>query len=371
MIEPRVAHGRSRAADGVAVQAERAREPHLAQHERAGEGPHPQGRRPRGSAHASGSAHRREVLVRRSKFRLGKIEHRLEVLGGYLIAYLNLDKVIKIIRTEDEPKPVLIKTFKLTDVQADAILNMRLRNLRKLEEMEIRKEDKDLRAERKELKKLLGSEKEQWKTVADEIKKVREKFGPKTAARQAPHDLREAPAARRGGDRGGDGRARADHRRGLGEGLDPRAARHRHRFLRHRLQDRRQPQIRVPGRDHVEVPGVRHQRPLLHARRRQASGRPRPRRADPPVRRHRAGRRRGDRVPLSGRPQVPGRQRAGQGLRRGRGRMSRQHPQGQAGAQRQAARRRVRHDGGRGRTRSPRSARTASWSSSRSTRCRR
>ena len=125
-------------------------------------------------------AHRREVLVRRSKFRLGKIDHRLEVLGGYLIAYLNLDKVIKIIRTEDEPKPVLIKTFKLTDLQADSILNMRLRNLRKLEEMEIRREDKDLRAERKVLTGLLASEKEQWKTVADEIKKVREKFGPKT-----------------------------------------------------------------------------------------------------------------------------------------------------------------------------------------------
>ncbi len=125
-------------------------------------------------------AHRREVLVRRSKFRLGKIEHRLEVLGGYLVAYLNLDKVIKIIRTEDEPKPVLMKTFKLSDVQADAILNMRLRNLRKLEEMEIRKEDKDLRVERKSLKDLLDSEKEQWKTVAEEIKKVRATFGPKT-----------------------------------------------------------------------------------------------------------------------------------------------------------------------------------------------
>src|SRR6476660_8563156 len=92
--------------------------------------------------------HRREVLLRRSNFRLKQIEHRLEVLGGYLVAYLNLDKVIKIIRNEDEPKPVLMKTFKLSDVQADAILNMRLRNLRKLEEMEIRAEDKALREER-------------------------------------------------------------------------------------------------------------------------------------------------------------------------------------------------------------------------------
>src|SRR6195256_5258147 len=107
--------------------------------------------------------HRREVLLRRSNFRLKQIEHRLEVLGGYLVAYLNLDKVIKIIRTEDEPKPVLMKTFKLSDVQADAILNMRLRNLRKLEEMEIRQEDKALWTERKKLKDLIGSETEQWK----------------------------------------------------------------------------------------------------------------------------------------------------------------------------------------------------------------
>src|SRR2546425_3210758 len=105
--------------------------------------------------------HRREVLLRRSRHRLAAIEHRLEVLGGYLVAYLNLDKVIKIIRNEDEPKPVLMKTFKLSDVQADAILNMRLRNLRKLEEMEIRREDKDLRVERTAVKSLIGSQTEQ------------------------------------------------------------------------------------------------------------------------------------------------------------------------------------------------------------------
>src|SRR6266705_4330794 len=96
-------------------------------------------------------AHRREVLVRRANFRLAQIDHRVEVLGGYLVAYLNLDKVIKIIRSEDEPKPVLMKTFRLSDVQAEAILNMRLRNLRKLDEMEIKREDKDLRAEKKKL----------------------------------------------------------------------------------------------------------------------------------------------------------------------------------------------------------------------------
>ncbi|MBA1904695.1 DNA gyrase subunit A, partial [Escherichia coli] len=90
-----------------------------------------------------------DVLIRRSNFRKGQIEHRLEILGGQLIAFLNLDKVIKIIRTEDEPKPVLMKTFKLSEIQAEAILNMRLRNLRRLEEMEIRTEDKDLRKELK------------------------------------------------------------------------------------------------------------------------------------------------------------------------------------------------------------------------------
>ncbi len=137
--------------------------------------------------------HRREVLVRRSKFRLGEIEHRLEVLGGYLIAYLNLDKVIKIIRKEDEPKPVLMKTFKLTEVQADAILNMRLRNLRRLEEMEIKGEDKKLKVERTEVKSLLGSTPKQWKTVAGQIKEIREQFGPKTTLGKRRTGFGEAP----------------------------------------------------------------------------------------------------------------------------------------------------------------------------------
>src|SRR5678816_3274196 len=114
--------------------------------------------------------HRRDVLLRRSNHRLKQISHRLEVLGGYLIAYLNLDRVIKIIRTEDEPKPVLMKAFNLTDVQAEAILNMRLRNLRKLEEMEIRKEDKELRVEKKTLEELVKSEKQQWETIAAQIR---------------------------------------------------------------------------------------------------------------------------------------------------------------------------------------------------------
>ena len=138
-------------------------------------------------------AHRREVLLRRSQFRLGQIEHRLEVLGGYLVAYFNLDRVIKIIRKEDEPKPVLMRTFRLSDVQADAILNMRLRNLRRLEEIEIKQEDKELRVERKSLKALIGSEKEQWNRVADEIREVRAKFSTKTPLGKRRTIFAEAP----------------------------------------------------------------------------------------------------------------------------------------------------------------------------------
>jgi len=139
-------------------------------------------------------AHRRDVLLRRSRYRLNQIEHRLEVLGGYLVAYLNIDKVIKIIRKEDEPKPVLMKTFKLSDVQAEAILNMRLRNLRKLEEIEIREEDKKLRAEKKSIEALLRSEKEQWKTIAGQIREVREKFSPKTPLGKRRTGFALAPA---------------------------------------------------------------------------------------------------------------------------------------------------------------------------------
>jgi len=137
--------------------------------------------------------HLRDVLIRRSNYRKTQIEHRLEILSGYLIAYLNIDKVIKIIRTEDEPKPVLMKTFKLTDIQTDAILNMRLRNLRKLEEMEIRTEDKNLRNELKGLKSLLGSEAEQWSKVGEQIKKVRDMFGPKTPLGKRRTTFADAP----------------------------------------------------------------------------------------------------------------------------------------------------------------------------------
>ena len=121
--------------------------------------------------------HRLEVLIRRINHRLEAIARRLEILDGYIKVFLNLDEVIRIIRYEDEPKAVLIKTFELTEVQAEAILNMRLRALRKLEEMEIRNEHKKLSAEQKGLQALLKDEKKRWAKIGEEIAEVKEKFG--------------------------------------------------------------------------------------------------------------------------------------------------------------------------------------------------
>lgn len=124
--------------------------------------------------------HRKIVLVRKSKARLEKLEARLEILDGYLIAYLNLDEVIRIIREEDEPRDELMARFGLTQTQADAILNMRLRALRKLEEEGIRVEHKALTKERADLRKLLKNDAAQWTVIADDIKELRKEFGPKT-----------------------------------------------------------------------------------------------------------------------------------------------------------------------------------------------
>ncbi|WP_423414467.1 DNA topoisomerase IV subunit A [Hyphomicrobium sp. B1] len=124
--------------------------------------------------------HRIEVLVRRSTYRLKKIEHRLEVLDGYLIAYLNIDEVIRIIRREDDPKAKLMSKFNLSDVQAEAILNLRLRSLSRLEEVEIKAEHDKLSKERRELKQLLKSEELQWERVSEEVKETREKYSKKT-----------------------------------------------------------------------------------------------------------------------------------------------------------------------------------------------
>jgi topoisomerase-4 subunit A len=138
--------------------------------------------------------HRGEVLERRTTHRLEKIATRLEVLEGYLAVFLNLDKVIRIIRTEDEPKPKLMKAFSLTDNQAEAILNMRLRSLRKLEEMEIRAEHDALTKEQKELKKLLGSDSLRAAKLVEEVKAMDAKFGQKTALGKRRTTFSEAPA---------------------------------------------------------------------------------------------------------------------------------------------------------------------------------
>ncbi|WLS01890.1 DNA topoisomerase IV subunit A [Shinella oryzae] len=139
--------------------------------------------------------HRRDVLQRRSRFRLAAIDRRLEILGGYLIAYLNLDEVIRIIREEDEPKTSLMETFSLTDVQAEAILNMRLRSLRKLEEFEIRTEFDTLSKEKAEIEALLASDEKQWQTVAWEIGEVRKKFAKATELGRRRTQFASAPDA--------------------------------------------------------------------------------------------------------------------------------------------------------------------------------
>ncbi|MGP2492185.1 DNA topoisomerase IV subunit A [Mesorhizobium sp. PUT5] len=138
--------------------------------------------------------HRRDVLIRRSRHRLAEIERRLEILAGYLIAYLNIDEVIRIIREEDEPKQVMMARWDLTDTQAEAILNMRLRALRKLEEFEIRKEFDGLSAEKKQIEALLGSQEKQWKTISWEIQKIRRDFGPEENTELGPRRTQFADA---------------------------------------------------------------------------------------------------------------------------------------------------------------------------------
>ncbi len=138
--------------------------------------------------------HRQDVLIRCSTYQLAQIEARLEVLSGYLIAYLNLDEVIRIIRTEDEPKPVLMKTFALSDTQAEAILNMRLRALRKLEEMQIRTEQTGLAAKQVGLKKLLASEEARWQVIDAELVELKKTFGKNTKLGARRTLLSDAPS---------------------------------------------------------------------------------------------------------------------------------------------------------------------------------
>lgn len=137
--------------------------------------------------------HLKEVAVRRAEHRLAKVIHRLEVLDGFLVVYLDLDKVIHIIRYADDAKAELIKEFTLTEVQAEAILNMRLRSLRRLEEMEIRREHENLTAERADLEALLADEGKQWDRVAASVREVKTKFAKSTPLGARRTTFAEAP----------------------------------------------------------------------------------------------------------------------------------------------------------------------------------
>ena len=313
-----------------------------------------------GEALSAFLAHRQVVLRRRSQYRLDKIEARLEVLAGFLIAYLNLDEVIRIIRFEDEPKKKLMKRFKLSDVQAEAILNMRLRALRKLEEEGIKTEHAELSAERKDLKRLLKDDGRQWKVIAEEIRDIRKRFGPDTPLGKRRTELADAP----------DDvvipleavverepvtilcSAKGWLRRHQGPCGGP---------LGRQVQGGRPSPFRAPRDDHRPATDLRDQRPLLHHRGRQAARRPGLRRAGAPD--VRPAQRPGSGAPpgararpqaadrLVGRPRFrgargrghgadqewqagaqPGRRRRGGGLRAGRGR-----PRGGARREPQAA----------------------------------
>ncbi len=137
--------------------------------------------------------HRHDVLLRQTRFRLKKIEERLEILKGYRIVYLNLDKVIAILRGEAAPKPALMKAFKLSDFQAEAILNMRLRALRRLEEKRIQEEFDQLSAEGKSLRKRLKDKKMRWQVIADEVTQLRKQFSKKTTLGRRQTSFETAP----------------------------------------------------------------------------------------------------------------------------------------------------------------------------------
>ncbi|MEE2971343.1 MAG: DNA gyrase subunit A, partial [Pseudomonadota bacterium] len=137
--------------------------------------------------------HRHEVLKRRTRYRLDRIDHRLEVLGAYLIAYANLDEIIRIIREEDEPKRVMMKKWKMSNVQAEAILNMRLRALRRLEEIEIQSEHGALSAEKQDLNRLMKDEKKRWAKIGGEIKDIQARFGNKSDLGRRRTEIGDAP----------------------------------------------------------------------------------------------------------------------------------------------------------------------------------
>ena len=210
-------------------------------------------------------AHRREVLRRRSLHRHARIEQRLELLGGFLVVHLNLDEVIRIVREEDDPKQALMRRFSLTETQADAVLNMRLRQLRKLEEIELRREQESLLAERAGLDALLGSDALMWRRIADEVRATGERFGASTELGRrrtliagAPGPV-AAPVARTSP-------GATDHRALLREGLAEGRARASRRCVRCPIQGGRPGPLRPARALDRPDPDFRRRRPLLHAR---------------------------------------------------------------------------------------------------------
>ena len=236
--------------------------------------------------------HRRTVLVRRSRCRLAEIERRLEVLAGMIIAFLNLDEVIRIIREEEEPKDVLKARFELTDNQANYILDTRLRSLRRLEEMQLRNEHAELTREKDELDVLVGDDVRQWKSITAQVREIKKKWGPHDGARQEAHHIRGAAGLVRGfRPQRHTGRARAGHRGRHAKRLVSRAQGPCFRSQQSAIQGRRFAAGGLFRRNHVEDSGADHGWQDFHARSGQAAGRARRRRADPPAGRYRRRRR--------------------------------------------------------------------------------
>ena len=247
--------------------------------------------------------HRRTVLERRSTHRLEKIAARLDILEGYLVVYLDLDKVIRIIRNEDEPKPKLIKAFKLTETQAEAILNMRLRSLRKLEEMEIRREHSELTKEQKDAEEAARLREAEIGQADRGGAGDRRQVRAEDRARQAPH--RNSPRPPRSPSSRPSPRKswrwkRAVEREPITvvcsrEGLAARAQGPSGTERRRQVPRRRSQPLLDPCRDHRQADDVRDRWALLHARLREAAGRARQWRGHPQLHRSAArGRSRGD-----------------------------------------------------------------------------
>ncbi len=304
--------------------------------------------------------HRRDVLLRRSRHRLAEIKHRLEVLGGYLIAYLNIDLVIKIIRREDEPKPVLMKRFKLyrragdRDPRHAAAQFAQARGIRD-----------QARAQGTEGRKIGTREAGRLAGAAVEIDQRRHQESARDLwaddrARPPPHRLRAGEGNRSQGRDGSDDREGADHRRRLGKGLGPRAEGPQRGRQEPHLQGRRQIRLLLLRADDLEASCLRHQWPLLHDRGLEASGRARVRRAGEPDGGH-GGRRDREHRALRRRAEIPRRLEGRQRIRGQGRRLPRQYPQGQADIEREGA------GSGGARSRSSKaipsrsSATTASW----------